>query len=310
MLYIDRKGSGEILMEIKRVIVPVATIWTSKDAPRKEDQLALTGDVKKWVSEMSLESSIDLADGNRLATQALFNDQVLVDYTEGGWAKVSVLGQPDDKSLDGYSGWVPTKLLGPEALTSVNKTTAEVKVAVKSTTLFDAQKQPLMDISMGTTFKQIAEEDNFLKVQTPFGSGFIQADSIKLPVVGGNVGETIVKMAEQYMGLRYLWAGISSYGFDCSGLTYNLHRVLEIQIPRDADDQSQNGMPVSPEELLPGDLLFFAYDHGTGYVHHVGIYMGNGQMIQSRTIGKNIDIGTLTEMRYAPELEGARRYWR
>mgnify|MGYP001011958662 FL=1 len=90
---------------------------------------------------------------------------------------------------------------------------------------------------------------------------------------------------------------------------YTLHRVLGITIPRDADDQRNSGQPVEPENLQPGDLLFFAYEHGKGYVHHVGMYIGDGQMIQSRTPGKQVDIAKLTEMRYAPEFVAARRYW-
>nr|WP_252892842.1 C40 family peptidase [Lentilactobacillus otakiensis] len=117
-------------------------------------------------------------------------------------------------------------------------------------------------------------------------------------------------MGRQFLGERYLWGGTSSYGFDCSGFAYTLHRVLGFDIPRDADDQQENGLPLAPEEILPGDLVFFAYDHGTGYVHHVGMYIGNGKMIESRTPGAKVDIAELTEPKFASEFAGFRRYWR
>ncbi|WP_252903813.1 C40 family peptidase [Secundilactobacillus oryzae] len=245
-------------MEIRRVIVPVATIWTKPDAPRKEDRLALEGDVAKWVSEMSLESSIDLADGDRLATQALFNDQVEVLETQGNWAKVSVLAQQDDAGEDGYQGWVPLKLLSQPVSEAFVEPTTEVQVAIPKTSLLDAEGHPVLEITMGTAFKVVGSQDDLLEVETPLdGQFFIEKQATEVPVTGASMGDQLVALAKQFMGLRYLWAGISPYGFDCSGLTYNLHRVLGVEIPRDADDQSENGTAVAPEDLKPGDLLFF-----------------------------------------------------
>ncbi|MCQ2009102.1 NlpC/P60 family protein [Sporolactobacillus sp. STSJ-5] len=81
-------------------------------------------------------------------------------------------------------------------------------------------------------------------------------------------------------------------------------------IPRDADDQSILGKAVSFENVLPGDLLFFAYERGKGYVHHVGIYVGNGKMIHSPTPGAIISITELKESKYEEELCTIRRYWK
>lgn len=296
-------------MQTRRVIVPVATFWTRKDAPRDVDALALKGDVKNWVAQMTTEQTIDLCDSKRLETQALFNDEVIIDHIEGSWTRAFITTQTDDSDPRGYAGWVPTASLS-EAEVTYPTTTARVVVARPTTTLYDQHKTPIFDVSMGTTFTELANEGEWLKVATPFGEGYIKQLSIIVTAEGATTGEQMVAMAKQFLGLRYLWAGISSYGFDCSGLMYTLHRVMGFLIPRDADDQSVNGQPVAPENLQPGDLLFYAYDHGKGYVHHVGMYIGNGQMIQSRTPGKEVDIAKLTEMRYAPEYVGARRYWR
>lgn len=295
-------------MEKRRVIVPVATLWTSPKAPRDIDQLALSGETKQWVAAMTTEQTIDLCDSKRLETQAVFNDEVIVDSIEGEWAKVYLTTQADDADDRGYIGWLPSKLLSSSTVVYPEANT-HLCVAVPFTTLYDGQQNPIFEIVMGTELTQLGTEGNLLRVATPWGEGYVAADSIAVNAEGKTAGEKMVSMARQFLGLRYLWAGISPYGFDCSGFMYTLHRVLGIAIPRDADDQRNNGQSVEPENLQPGDLLFFAYEHGKGFVHHVGMYIGDGQMIQSRTPGKQVDIAKLTEMRYAPEFVAARRYW-
>ncbi|MDH5104232.1 C40 family peptidase [Lentilactobacillus diolivorans] len=296
-------------METRRVKVPVATIWKSKNSPRSVDQSAVDGDVKKWVAQMTDQQSVDLSENDLLETQALFNDELIIDHFDGDWAKVYVASQKDDSDSRGYPGWVPTKLLSDQQV-AYPPITATVRIAVKSAILYDTTKNPILELSLGTVLPQIGSDDKFIEVVTPLGKGYIDETAAVLPFAGANAGETMVEMGRQFLGMRYLWAGISSYGFDCSGFAYTLHRVLGFDIPRDADDQRDGGLPLSPEEILPGDLVFFAYDHGTGYVHHVGMYIGDGKMIESRTPGAKIDIASLTEPKFASEFAGFRRYWR
>lgn len=296
-------------METRRIKVPVATIWKSKKSPRKVDKPALDGDVKKWVEQMSDKDSIALSDDDLLETQALFNDEVIIDHFDGDWAKVYVPSQRDDSDSRGYPGWVPTKLLSDSQI-SYPPITSIVRIAVRTAKLFDEDKKPILEMSLGTVLPQIGIDGDYIEVETPIGKGFIEKSAATLPFVGANAGETMVQMARQFLGERYLWGGTSSYGFDCSGFVYTLHRVLGFDIPRNADDQQENGLPLAPEEIQPGDLVYFAYDHGTGYVHHVGMYIGNGEMIESRTPGAKVDIAKLTEPKFSSEFAGFRRYWR
>lgn len=296
-------------METRRVKVPVATIWKSKESPRKVDQPALDGDVKKWVEQMTDEESVALSDDDLLETQALFNDEVIIDHFDGEWAKVYVPSQRDDSDSRGYPGWVPIKLLSDSQI-SYPPVTSSVRIAIRTANLYNTNHQPVLKISLGTVLPQTGVNGDLIEVMTPLGKAYIDKSAATLPFVGDNAGETMVEMGRQFLGERYLWGGTSSYGFDCSGFAYTLHQVLGFDIPRDADDQQENGLPLAPEEILPGDLVFFAYDHGTGYVHHVGMYIGNGKMIESRTPGAKVDIADLTEPKFASEFAGFRRYWR
>lgn len=296
-------------METRRVKVPVATIWKSKESPRKVDRPALEGDGKTWADQMSDQESIDLSEKDLLETQALFNDEVIIDHFDGDWAKVYVASQSDDSDSRGYPGWVPTKLLSAKQIV-YPPVTATVRIAVRTANLYNENKQPILELSLGTVLLQTGTDGDYFEVVSPLGKGYIDKKAAVFPFVGQNAGETMVQMGRQFLGMRYLWGGVSSYGFDCSGFAYTLHRFLGFDIPRDADDQQESGLPLSPEEILPGDLVFFAYDHGTGYVHHVGMYIGNGQMIESRTPGAKVDIADLTEPKFASEFAGLRRYWR
>jgi cell wall-associated NlpC family hydrolase len=110
----------------------------------------------------------------------------------------------------------------------------------------------------------------------------------------------LVRTARQFVGLHYLWGGLSPWGYDCSGLTWAVYRTHGITIPRDADAQFAAGTPVSLSQLLPGDLLF--YEHPV--VGHVAMFIGDGLMIESPN--------SRSEVRIVPvrmsDFRGARRF--
>src|SRR5438309_1924472 len=70
-------------------------------------------------------------------------------------------------------------------------------------------------------------------------------------------GEALVAFGRTYLGLDYLWGGLSGYGVDCSGFAHLVHRWHGIVIPRDAHDQAAAGTPVPLDELTAGTLVFF-----------------------------------------------------
>ena len=105
---------------------------------------------------------------------------------------------------------------------------------------------------------------------------------------------------EQFLGLHYLWGGLSRWGYDCSGLTWAAYRAHGITIPRDADAQFAAGRPVSLSQMLPGDLLF--YEHPV--VGHVAMYIGGGKMIESPNSRSEVRIVPVR----ASDFRGVRRF--
>lgn len=122
------------------------------------------------------------------------------------------------------------------------------------------------------------------------------------------VREKIIKTAQSFIGLPYLWGGTSAdRGFDCSGLALAVYQINGLDLPRSSAEQFQTGVPVEREDLKKGDLLFFA-GSGSGKINHVGIYMGEGRFIHAPGRGKKVCSDSLDLPYFRNAYRGARSY--
>ena len=101
----------------------------------------------------------------------------------------------------------------------------------------------------------------------------------------------VISFAEEQLGKPYQWGATGPDAYDCSGLVMAAYRSVGIDIPRTSEQQWTWGPRVSPSQVEPGDLVFFAGSDGTVQSPgHVGIVIGGGKMIEAYATGFPIRI--------------------
>jgi cell wall-associated NlpC family hydrolase len=108
-----------------------------------------------------------------------------------------------------------------------------------------------------------------------------------------------VNVALAQVGKPYAWGAAGPGSYDCSGLVQYAYKAAGITMPHSSRTQSTMGSAVAKANLKPGDLVFFYSP-----VSHVGIYIGNGQMVHAATAGAPVKVVNLD---YMPSYAGARR---
>ncbi|MGH3451554.1 MAG: C40 family peptidase, partial [Haloechinothrix sp.] len=117
-------------------------------------------------------------------------------------------------------------------------------------------------------------------------------------VAPGEAAQTAVDAAMSKRGSPYVYGAEGPDSFDCSGLTSWAYNQAGVSIPRSSSAQSTHGTAIPRSQLAPGDLVFFYQP-----VSHVGVYIGNGQMVHAPQSGDVVKVaGVMWD-----DFSGARR---
>ncbi|MEK5036437.1 C40 family peptidase [Sporosarcina sp. FSL K6-3457] len=295
--------------------VPVATMWTSPESVRDIDRAGLTNPVRltKWLEQLSFEVRLDLYEGNRVQTQLLYGEPVIVEETQGDWAKVIAVWQPSKKDERGYPGWVPLVQLKEARPVRAQ---GFVKVTAGKAQLWHVDGSPSIVIPFNVILPYMDEWSNdTVRVCTPDGEALLlNQDVEKAPSIHQFTKRPVADAVDKglaFLDVSYLWGGMSSYGYDCSGFTYNMLKACGYFIPRDADEQACGSQVIpldNPAHWKKGDLLFFANDEGKGTIRHVGFYYGDGVLLHAPSTGKSVELLKLQGSDLARDLCAVRRY--
>jgi cell wall-associated NlpC family hydrolase len=273
--------------------VTVATLWKAPNLYRAIDRPSVTNpvDLTAWNRNLSTTASRVWLDSH-VQTQALYAQEVVVLERSGAWARVAVVDEPDPQDPHGYPGWLRVAQLAAD----FDRSGAQVVVTSrKSELLVHGRTVPL---SYGTTLPLERWSGDSAVVRTPHGVGTAVGVGPALKPSAA----AVVSEAKRFVGLHYLWGGLSAWGFDCSGLVWDVFRVQGMTVPRDADPQFHHGTPVARSALRAGDLLFWG---AKNYADHVAIYAGNGQMVEAPDSAHSVRV---VPVRWSATYLGARRY--
>ncbi len=167
----------------------------------------------------------------------------------------------------------------------------------------------------GTVSRYPAETQGYLARITALAATYTAAPPAgPTPGTGTSLGTVAIGYARTQLGVPYSWgggnltgpslgigSGARTVGFDCSGLIrYAIYQASgrRITLPRTASAQVAAGTPVPRAQLRPGDAIGFA--DATG-LHHIGIYLGNNQMLHAPETGGHVEVISLTGRYWASQ---------
>jgi cell wall-associated NlpC family hydrolase len=111
---------------------------------------------------------------------------------------------------------------------------------------------------------------------------------------GGSIGRRVVAYALAQVGDAYVWGATGPNAFDCSGLTMRAYQQVGISLPHSSAAQFHSGRRIAVGDLQPGDLVFYYSP-----IHHVGIYIGGGMIVNAENPGVGVTVAPLYSMPYS-----------
>lgn len=223
--------------------------------------------------------------------------------TEGDWVHIK------SGKVEGYchTDYLLSGLLARKRAEEIVTTVAEATSGgLRVRTEPNTDCEVLTTMAEGESLEVVEEMDGWIKVLLDDEEGYISADYAEVKenldtavtmtelLYGEGVSDVRVELcqyAKQFIGNPYVWGGTSlTKGADCSGFTLSVFKKYGISLPHYSVSQSQMGKKVSLSEAKAGDLVF--YSNGSR-VNHVGIYLGNGQVVHASSPRTGIKISNV-----------------
>jgi peptidoglycan DL-endopeptidase CwlO len=261
-----------------------AALAAAREQVRSVARGAWTGDRLTTLSAMlTADSPDELLD--RVGTL-----QAIADHTDG------VLGSAEQASDAAAAARSAAERTQAEAAALLDRVAAQQADLDRQVATFQAVYDRLaaeeQRAAREAAERHAAEE---AAAATPAPSGGSGGDAPAAPpprvAAAGGPARTAVDTAFAQLGDPYVWAAAGPDAFDCSGLVQYAYAGAGVRLPHSSRLQAQTGTPVPRSQLQPGDLVFFYSP-----VSHVGIYVGDGQMVHASTYGQPVEVASIDSM--------------
>jgi len=220
-------------------------------------------------------------------SQALFGDIVQAGTTRNGFRQI--------RQADGYRGWVDDRFLQAVSSSETDgyfrrRHAVIITAQARLTGRDDRPAEPFL-LYYGTTCAVGGRRGDQSTVVLPDGrTVFVKTGNLR-PInnsrAGSAAGADLVREAKKFIGVPYLWGGVTSPGFDCSGFVRAVGRSFGIYLPRDTKDQIKVGRKIDRDRIKTGDLLFFD--------RHVGLAVGSDRLIHASRGGSGVRLESITD---------------
>lgn len=290
------KALSCLLLQLTMMILPVSNYAESGPTGVQQQRRAVVN-----LSSIYMRARPDYE--SALETQELMGSVVTIVGEESYWREI-VSDQP-------YKAWCTEKSLVEMTEKQIEDYIAAPKIIViaSHSQLLSSPRsdsQMITDLVCGDILRYAGNtrtvKRQYLKLMLPSGvTGWVRtkdvADYAVWAAASDDSPENIISTAMRFVGVPYLWGGMTSKGFDCSGLIRISYLMNGIILPRNASqqifcgeevpicleyDEYEKNIAASLPNLFPGDLLFFGRMlDGQKKITHVGLYIGDGKMIHS-----------------------------
>lgn len=208
------------------------------------------------ISPMRAEAS----DRAEIVSQLLFGEPIEILEIHEQWRKIR-------SYIDNYEGWIDEKHLTPlrekaffrwlDTITTEHQLIRRLQTPLGTMRIF---RGAFVSVELTNTFSIGDHHYEWLDDEAPFPT-------------------SIVELAQDYLNTPYLWGGKSPFGIDCSGFMQVIHRLFDINLPRDAYEQQEHGSLIPFGEQQASDLVFF--ENASGKIHHVGLLINENEIIHA-----------------------------
>jgi len=237
-----------------------------------------------WVTTNLLDLWAEPKFNSERVSQLFFSDLLKIDKEKNGYFFVS---QPD-----GYHGWADKCFIGHITSKDYNnyrKKINSILISLKAPLFTESQntENPHL-LFYGTRLWTRCYNNTTCKIILPNKNSVYVKRNHLVPInnkmVQKPAGSKILSEARKFLGVPYLWGGVTTCGFDCSGFVRTIFSRFGINLPRDTKDQILFGDEVSRKAIKTGDLVFFK--------RHVGIAIGKNRLIHASLGGNGIRINS------------------